>query len=796
MLYLIWYSYGNEVQDAHKGADPVGNLVAIQAKLQTKLEPLHKAIRDGKPQEERFEYPGTTERDQAIRDCAITVAQLIALGGAEGARVDPSKAHQDAKAAVPGLGEADWCGAFAFMELQKGGLILPSSVLGTNPLIWTGPEKQGLGIDEFCEYRPELEVKIGDTWKKLLDYHRERGSMRKFQVLPASGTDFDQDTKSFEGGSARRGQIASLDDLDVQPGDLVMIDRAKGTFGDHIAMCRAYDKATRKLWTIGGNEGAAHPVNVSGAWELDKNPAPSRVDADGKKSRVYAIARLSLVDYEPHTYRKTGAAGPAERAASAVGASGPSASGAQPALARRAVSGSARIELQRDTVQAGFQWPTDPQTVNSPFPIKVLVDWLHVNPVTALDIEFESAYDRSKVEPDPLGCSWKGHPSNVKTVADAFLSESSAAGFSFRTDDVVATIRDQVARLKRARLDDVTFMPRSAWDAPEDKWDRGLPWQAYDDNTDQFSSGGPDPMKGPAGPIVDWLDWYEFDAPWPPSNDGDACRLHAQGATEGARVMGVVRLYHNEAIRAGYLGVDHQTVEAFVRNDLQIRKQKKQAGDLARISNWDGRGIRDDRRASAFGTATKAPAPKPREDPGDLQIQFQGNFARHTPVGGGTATNDPLTAQITVSDIIFHLPVPGTKKGGEFQISLQGSASFALANSPGATPQLSQANLSNVQGAAQGAWAKDLFTDLLQVQVFVQAVGGANISQTPTAQSGAMRFKAERMGQAVLGTQLAFTVPGTGKHVQIFLQGQVSRTDAPSGQTNDQQFSFGVSYAP
>jgi hypothetical protein len=318
IICLVWFSYGNEVADAHKGADPVNALVAIQDKLRVKLEPIHKALRDGKPQEERFEYPGTTDRDQAIRDAAIAVAQLIALSGAEGARSDPTKAHDDAKAAVPGLGEADWCGAFAFMEHQKGGLVLPSAIIGTNPLIWTGPEKQGIGIDEFCQYRPALEIKVGDTWRNLSDYHRERGSERKFQVLPAGGADFDADTQTWEGGRTRGGQIGSLDALDVQPGDLVMIDRAKGTFGDHIAMCRAYDQATHKLWTIGGNEGQPHPVNVSRAWELDKNPAPSKVDADGKPSRVYAIARLSLVDYEPHTYRKAGAAAKAEKAAAAA----------------------------------------------------------------------------------------------------------------------------------------------------------------------------------------------------------------------------------------------------------------------------------------------------------------------------------------------------------------------------------------------------------------------------------------------------------------------------------------------
>jgi hypothetical protein len=269
--------------------------------------------------------------------------------------------------------------------------------------------------------------------------------------------------------------------------------------------------------------------------------------------------------------------------------------------------------LQRDAVKTGYQWPTDPKTVNSPFPLRVLIGWLQLNKVTERPLEDESAYDRSKVEPDPLGCLWNGVKSNVRAVADAFMKESAANGYSFRREDVVATIRDQLARRKHERTPDILFMPRSAWDAKGDKWD-AFPWFAYADDTDQFWSDAPDPMKGPAGPIVDWLEWYQFDAPWPTPADQDAVMIEAQGGERTGRVLGVVRLYCNDAIRAGFLGVDRTVVESFVRRELQSRKERKQAGNLVRKYEWDGRGIKDEARAIAFGSTPKVTSKQPDSD--------------------------------------------------------------------------------------------------------------------------------------------------------------------------------------
>jgi hypothetical protein len=310
ILYLVWNSYrGGALSDARSAADPATSMVTLQATVLGAVKPIFQALEAGLPAEERFEYsypdPAVASWTSSVRDTVAIVAGLIAQSSAEAARADPTKAHDEAKKIV---GDADWCGAFAYDQFAGAGVDVPATALGKNPLAWTGPYSGGIGIDGFFQYRPALEIKVGDDWIDVQTYHQTRGSLRRFQVLPVSGTEaqmknFEKETKQYEGGTVRGGQVPSLDAIDIQPGDLVMIDRAKGTFGDHIAMCRAYDSTTHHLWTIGGNEGQPHPVNASGMWELDKNAAPSSVEGDAKSSRVYAVARFSAVDFEPHVYR-------------------------------------------------------------------------------------------------------------------------------------------------------------------------------------------------------------------------------------------------------------------------------------------------------------------------------------------------------------------------------------------------------------------------------------------------------------------------------------------------------------
>jgi hypothetical protein len=285
-----------------------GSRLDVQFKIRQRLGPLYEAILRGKPADERFEYPQTAPHGAAIVDTALSMAELMGEGGAEDALANLAQdfdAPQRAADAATGLpAKEEWCGAFAYMELAREGLKLPTSVIG-NPLLGTHPPAAG-NLDGFFLYMPALEVKVGEAWIPLEQHHADRGSKRRYQVLPGGGPEWDTDTKAYQGGKTPRlGMISDLSKLDARPGDIVLIDNAKGTYADHITLCRSYDASTHTLWTIGGNEGAAHPVRGSLAWNLDTNPAPSRIPEGALKdqSRVYAVAGFSVVDYEVHTYR-------------------------------------------------------------------------------------------------------------------------------------------------------------------------------------------------------------------------------------------------------------------------------------------------------------------------------------------------------------------------------------------------------------------------------------------------------------------------------------------------------------
>ena len=140
-------------------------------------------------------------------------------------------------------------------------------------------------------------------------------------------------------------------------------------------------------------------------------------------------------------------------------------------------------------------------------PIAVLVSWIRKYPVTPLDPDkYEVAYDRNQIEPYRLGCMWSGSPTNIDKVAQTFLAQSTAHGYSFRSFDVISTMQTYLAEQKIERNPSINFMPRSAPDKNKgDQADMWFPWPRYRHDTDQFGITGPDPELGPAGPIVDWL---------------------------------------------------------------------------------------------------------------------------------------------------------------------------------------------------------------------------------------------------------------------------------------------------
>jgi hypothetical protein len=137
-----------------------------------------------------------------------------------------------------------------------------------------------------------------DHWERLKDYHSQRGSLRWYEAIqrrpPSRG---------------------------IQPGDIVLIDNARGTDPDHVTTAVSFDG--RYLATMGGNQGSSASTDESGVSrnrvidltqnpdandvrlrDRQGNPIPDTTDPTKTKNvRVHGVGRWSIVDYEEHIYR-------------------------------------------------------------------------------------------------------------------------------------------------------------------------------------------------------------------------------------------------------------------------------------------------------------------------------------------------------------------------------------------------------------------------------------------------------------------------------------------------------------
>lgn len=224
------------------------------------------------PADRRFQHPEHDVRNQ-VR-AAVQLRAAVRALSREGDRGAEAEARRSA-----GLGSGQWCGAFAFAHASDAGL---DSDFSPDALS-TGPNQ---GLDNLFTYRDSHRwAWTGEEWIATKAFHTTRGSLRSFTLIPEH-----PDPAS----------------IDIQPGDIVLKDNAKGTFADHITTCASYDPATGLLTTVGGNEGRgtknASGVGVS-TFDVSKNGAPQTVAPGQKKvTRIYAVGRWSLVDFEDHQF--------------------------------------------------------------------------------------------------------------------------------------------------------------------------------------------------------------------------------------------------------------------------------------------------------------------------------------------------------------------------------------------------------------------------------------------------------------------------------------------------------------
>lgn len=266
---------------------------------------------------------GWGHKNKAAQDAALAALQLSAVFSAESMLGDDANAKKKSQGRF-GM-DGDWCGMFAAVNYEAAGLDkdLAAGFLHVK------------NVEDYFRY----------------NYNRNPDRVKKWiwATDPATGIDGWNDLETYhEARSAKRHWYNAKDvfnhkDLDIQPGDIVLIDRGNPTEANHIVTVQSYDKNTGALFTIGGNDGGytvdQNPErknrvdpkagsddarkeaatgkklkkNTSGKtgvgigmYDVNNQPDPSKLTkpTDVSPTRIFGIGRPSISDFENHFYEK------------------------------------------------------------------------------------------------------------------------------------------------------------------------------------------------------------------------------------------------------------------------------------------------------------------------------------------------------------------------------------------------------------------------------------------------------------------------------------------------------------
>jgi hypothetical protein len=242
--------------------------------------------------------------DTDARDAVLAALQLQAATDAQGELEADFKTVRERVTKATGMGvDSQWCGMFSGDHLIKASLDedLRKGFMHTH------------NVEAFFTYHPEkYPTRIpkwiwdDDGWEDVRGYHNARGALRQWLAHDA-----------ISAGGA----------LDIQPGDMVLLDWELDGDPNHIVLAQSYDPQTNLLVTIGGNDSGyvlmgpkdkepgkdAKRETAEAATGLELKPGDGsgkvgigvhQVTPQGKAKRavVYGVGRPSLIDLEERTY--------------------------------------------------------------------------------------------------------------------------------------------------------------------------------------------------------------------------------------------------------------------------------------------------------------------------------------------------------------------------------------------------------------------------------------------------------------------------------------------------------------
>jgi hypothetical protein len=288
-------------------------------------------IQDPQSRQNRFEH-----WYDVVQRSVLRVLELLAVEDAQSVGLKPDgtgKTKDELKDVrkIADMGSEPWCGAFASVAMTEAG-ISPSAV-GRAQLDGEG------GILSFMAYQDPISrkrIRIGGESMTVRDFHASRNSLRRTQVIAnADGS---------SGFTAPPGaEIVARGAVQVNPGDILLLDNRAGNRPDHVMIATSSDIGA--MTKIAGNETATPGGQVASggsydianqpdaispaaqrdydtrlslrekkkagkAWTAEDQKALDDVEArvaafeaaHPKQSRIAAVCRFSIVDFEVHDY--------------------------------------------------------------------------------------------------------------------------------------------------------------------------------------------------------------------------------------------------------------------------------------------------------------------------------------------------------------------------------------------------------------------------------------------------------------------------------------------------------------
>lgn len=252
-------------------ADPAkpldeGQRAALRASLGAKVKPyldyLRGEIKNPESKANRFEHwraAVTASTLYALQALAAESAQAI------GTKPDGSfMTRADLEKDLSRMGDKAWCGAFANLALRHAGLL--GKGVGFGQL---DHERGIVDLMTYADAGSGQDIVVGDRKVAVEEYHAERGSKRRIQVIT------DQTTPEQIKGLAfapAKAEFVPVGKVEIHPGDILLLDRDAGGRPDHIMMASDYDAKTHKVSKIAGNEVSKEGQVNTGTWDISAQP--------------------------------------------------------------------------------------------------------------------------------------------------------------------------------------------------------------------------------------------------------------------------------------------------------------------------------------------------------------------------------------------------------------------------------------------------------------------------------------------------------------------------------------------